>query len=93
MIMRQPAKSIKIGNQGSLFFALLKRKSDSKQFNYNFKSEEPKPIIWANLYGRWRDNELDETITFFELGKELHIFQSFSDGSKDEQVFKKDKLK
>lgn len=87
-IMGQQPKIITAIKKGNLYYVSYIRKSDRKKFDYKIKFEGNK-ILWSNIDGRWRDSKYDEKISFIENNNNISIIQTFSDGSRDIQKFKK----
>ncbi|MDA6072006.1 hypothetical protein NJT12_20485 [Flavobacterium sp. AC] len=87
-IMGQQPKIISAIKKGNLYYISYIRKSDKKKFDYKIKFDGTK-IIWSNIDGRWRDSQYDEKITFIEKNNKLSIIQTFNDGSKDIQEYKR----
>lgn len=85
-IMNQPPKIISVIKNDDLYLVSYVRKSDSQKFTYKIKFIGNQ-VMWGNYNGRWRDNQLDEKISFIEEGKKINIIQTFSDGSQSNQEF------
>ncbi|WP_428232039.1 hypothetical protein [Flavobacterium sp.] len=87
-IMGQQPKIITAIKKGNLYYVSYIRKSDKKRFDYKIKFDSTK-ILWSNIDGRWRDSQYDEKISFIEKNNKVFIIQTFSEGSKDIQEYKK----
>jgi hypothetical protein len=90
-IMGQSSRSILSEKAGEYFVLTYIRSSDEEIFTYRVKFDENK-IIWSGFidgkWGRWRDSDLDDEITYEEIGDKLVITLLFSDGSSNVQEFK-----
>jgi hypothetical protein len=49
-------------------------------------------LYWATIDGRWRNDTLDEKITFIEENKSIKIIQIFSDSSSSTDTYSKSDL-
>ena len=89
--MGQSSRSILADKEGEYFVLTYIRSSDEEIFTYRVKFDENK-IIWSGFidgkWGRWRDSDLDDEITYEEIGDKLVITLLFSDGSSNVQEFK-----
>ena len=90
-IMGQSSRSILSEKEGDYFVLTYIRSSDEEIFIYRVKFDGNK-IIWSGFidgkWGRWRDSDLDDEITYEEIGDKLVITLLFSDGSSNVQEFK-----
>lgn len=66
-------------------FIVVEYSIDKVIYKYKVKFEKNK-IIWGNIWGRWRDEQEDELITFQENGDKISIIQKFS----KKQIIKKE---
>lgn len=71
-VMERPSKTMKVKFENELYYVSYIREDDKKKFDYKIKIND-KEIVWANIDGRWRDDELDGKIGFKELGDKLKI--------------------
>jgi len=61
-------------------FAVVYYLVGNEKIKYKVKSTGSK-AVWGTLGGRWRDHELESTISFREIQDELLISEKFTDGS------------
>lgn len=87
-IMNHPPDIMEVIKDGEDFVVSYVRKDDGQTFKLKVKIDENK-IMWGNLDGRWRDNELDEKITFTENGNKLKIIETYTDGTSTVKEYEK----
>jgi hypothetical protein len=73
-------------NEAGVVYLHYIRTDDGSKWAYRCKLEGNK-IIWASDAGRWRNDPMDERITYDIHGENLSIIQTFSDGSASTDSF------
>ena len=73
-------------NEAGVFYLHYIRADDGSKWAYRCKLEGNK-IIWASDTGRWRNDPMDERITYDINGENLAIVQTFTDGSASKKSF------
>ncbi len=90
-IMGQSPKIMKAEKADDIYYISYIRPSDSQKFESRIKFDGDR-IYWATIDGRWRNDTLDEKITFIEENKSIKIIQIFSDSSSSTDTYSKSDL-
>ncbi|CZF83931.1 MULTISPECIES: hypothetical protein [Grimontia] len=64
-----------------VFFISYKRPDDGKKWHYKCRIVRTRAVLAQGKEGRWRDQAQDPTIRFQIEGQDLHINETFPDGS------------
>ena len=70
--MLEPINIVKSRKKADYYYVYYVRPSDSKYFDCKVKFEGNR-VIYGEVNGRWQDTELDEKITFEEIGDKVNI--------------------
>jgi hypothetical protein len=70
--MYEPINIVKSRKKADYYYVYYVRPSDSKYFDFKVKFDGNR-VIYGDVNGRWQDTELDEKITFEEIGDKVNI--------------------
>lgn len=73
--MYEPINIIKSRKKADYYYVYYVRPSDSKYFDFKVKFDGNR-VIYGDVNGRWQDTELDEKITFEEIGDKVNIMSA-----------------
>ena len=86
-LMSRDPQIIKVDSESEGITSLSYRRTSDGSFWSNRCKVTGQTVIWATKEGRWRDQPLDEKVSFEQKGEALIIRQRHSDGSTNENSF------
>lgn len=92
-IMGRDPKVMKVlRNEGGVVHLQYVRTNDGSLWSYRCRVDGAR-IMWASATGRWRDDPLDEKLTYAIAADTVMVNETFADGSSSQRVFKASQLR
>jgi hypothetical protein len=92
-IMGRDPKTIKVlRNDGGIVHLQYVRTNDGSLWSNRCRVDGSR-VMWASDTGRWRDDPLDEKVTYAVTADTVTIKETFTDGSSSQKEFKASQLR